>query len=161
MFFRTWKFESIVPLDVRRTRVRARATNSEAYDFFLPSSFVAKSRTNVRRSLATSLASSPTLLSRATRLESAYGSSPEIPGVSGRIGSRRRRPFRETGVIGVQTKPLARGISPRPTHSPISFFPGWNSRDFEARVILHDFWISDPSLSLSFFLSEKFLHTNV
>lgn len=43
---------------------------------------------------------------------------------------------------------------PRPTHSPISFFLGWNSRNFQARVILHDFWISD-FLSLSLFFGSN------
>lgn len=88
------------------------AANSERGVRFLPSFFfreIADARRGGERSFVDP---SPTLLSGATRLESAYGFSPEIPGVSGWIGSRRRRPFRETGVIGVQTKPLARGISP-------------------------------------------------
>lgn len=46
-------------------------------------------------------------------------SSPEIPGVSGRIGSRRRRPFRETGVIGVQTGNIT------PTNPFTDFFLSW------------------------------------
>lgn len=111
--------------DVGRMRVGRARREFATISFFVLLSFVAKSWTEEGGERSFVDPSPPRLsLAHIALGSDTTGirirvSSPEIPGVSGRIGSRRRRPFRETGVIGVQTGNIT------PTNPFTDFFLSW------------------------------------